>query len=422
MLTVSGDERPVVGSGRLRDDADFRRYWAARVVSLAGTAVTYVALPVLAYELTGSPLVTALVVTFEALPYLLFGLVAGPLADRWDRRRVMVVADVVGALVLASIPLADALGVLTVPHVLAAAFAVQTVFVAFDAANGGALPALVGRDRVATANSAVWGAGSLIEIGAPAAAGALLVWLTPSNLIALDALTYVGSALLVRSIVKPLSQQRDDLPPVSLGWVRSEAAQGLGFLWRHPGVRTMTIIGTCQSVAGGAFVGQWVVWADVELGVRQGDPRLGVLFAAWAVGGLVATALLPSTARRWGAARVALLVLPLSAGMGFVTPLAPGWRSAALLTAAWGSVYMLVVVNSITYRQQQTPDHLMSRVHTCGRMLSFGLGWPAGAFVGGVVAEGAGPQAGMLAGAAALVVGVVVAWTSPLRGLVAAQA
>jgi predicted MFS family arabinose efflux permease len=132
---------------------------------------------------------------------------------------------------------------------------------------------------------------------------------------------------------------------------------------------------------------------------------------------VVATALLPSSARHFGAARVALTVLPLSAVMGFATPLAPGWVSAAVLTALWGSVYMLVVVNSITYRQQETPDHLMSRVHTCGRMLAFGLGWPAGAFLGGVVAESAGPQAGMLAGAGALVVGVVVAWTSPLRRL-----
>lgn len=404
---------------RLRDDADFRRYWGARVVSLAGTAVTYVALPVLAYELTGSPLVTALVAAFEAVPYLLFGLVAGALADRWDRRRVMVTADVAGAVLLASLPLAELAGVLTAAHVLVAAFGVQTVFCVFDAANGGALPALVGRDRVATANSAVWGAGSLIEVATPAAAGAALVWLSPTALVGLDALTYVASALLVRAIVRPLSRPREGQAPLSWQWVRTEAAQGLGFLRRHVGVRTMTIIGACQSIAGGAFVGQWVVWADVELGVRQGDARLGVLFAAWAVGGLVATAVLPASARRFGAARVTLWVLPLSALMGIATPLAGSWVMATVLTALWGSAYMLVVVNSITYRQQETPEHLMSRVHTCGRMLSFGLGWPAGAVLGGVVAEVAGPQAGMLAGSAAIAVGVVVAWTSPLRSHIA---
>lgn len=404
----------------LRHDRDFRRYWSARVVSIAGTTVTYVALPVLAYELTGSALVTALVATFEALPYLFFGLVAGALADRWDRRRVMVVADLAGFVVLASLPVAQWLGVLTVPHVLAAAFAVQTVFCFFDAANGGALPRLVGRPRLAAANSAVWSASSVLEVAGPAAAGAALVVLSPTGLIALDALTYVAAALLVRSIRRPLSTARDDLAALSWPWLGAEIRQGLGFLLRHPGVRTMTLIGTCQSMAGGAFVGLWVVWADVQLDVRQGDPRLGVLFASWGVGGLVATLLLPRTAARWGAARVTLAVLPLSALMGVLTPLATRWEVAASMTALWGVCYVLVVVNSITYRQQVTPDDLLSRVHTCGRLLSFGVGWPVGALLGGVVAEATDPRTGMLAGAVALLVGVVVAWTSPLRSLASA--
>jgi MFS family permease len=83
---------------RLRDDPEFRRFWLARVVSLAGSSFTYVALPVLIYQRTGSPLLTGVVAAFEAIPYLLLGLLAGALADRWDRRRVMVAADVTSAL------------------------------------------------------------------------------------------------------------------------------------------------------------------------------------------------------------------------------------------------------------------------------------------------------------------------------------
>src|SRR5437899_10060882 len=105
---------------RLRDDPQFRRFWTARMVSLAGSSFTYVALPVLIYRRTGSPLLTGLVAAFEAIPYLLLGLVAGALADRWDRRRVMVAADLTSAVALGSLPVAAAFGVLTVPHILAA--------------------------------------------------------------------------------------------------------------------------------------------------------------------------------------------------------------------------------------------------------------------------------------------------------------
>ncbi|HYT30378.1 MAG TPA: MFS transporter, partial [Actinomycetota bacterium] len=142
---------------RLRDDPDFRRFWSARMVSLAGSSMTYVALPVLVYAMTRSPLLTGVVAGFEAVPYLLLGLVAGALADRWDRRRVMVTADLASAAALGSLPLAAAFGVLTVPHVLIAALLSPTIFVFFDAANFGAVPTLVGRDRIALANAAIWG-------------------------------------------------------------------------------------------------------------------------------------------------------------------------------------------------------------------------------------------------------------------------
>ena len=88
---------------------------------------------------------------------------------------------------------------------------------------------------------------------------------------------------------------------------------------------------------------------------------------------------------------------------------------ASLVLVGWGAAYMGVVINAITYRQQVTPEPLMSRVNTTGRMLSFGLGSPIGSVLGGVVAQVADPWAGILAGAAVLAAGAAVAWLSPLR-------
>jgi MFS family permease len=402
---------------RLRDDPDWRRFLGARLISLAGTSVTYVAFPVVMYHLSGkSPLLTALVAAFEALPYLLLGLPAGALADRFDRKRVMVLADLVNAVVLATIPIAYWLDVLTVPHLLAAAFIVPALFVFFDAADFGALPTLVGKSRIASANSALWATSTVVETAVPLLAAAAFAVIAPETLIALNAVSYVASALLIRGLVRPLSDPaRRPTEPLSRRALINDVREGLQFLWGHVTVRSMTIVGAAQSIAGGAFVGQMVVWADRALGVQAGDWRLGVVFSAWGIGVLVTSLVVPRLVRRVGAARVTLLALPASTLLCVLTALASNWVVGSVVLVFWGAAYMAVVINSITYRQQVTPERLMSRVNTTGRMLSFGLGWPIGSVLGGVVAQAWGPRAGMLAGAAVLAVGVVIAWLSPLR-------
>lgn len=139
-------------------DGAFRLFWLARTTSVAGTAVTLVALPLLVLELTGSAVATSAVAAVEVLPYFIFGLVAGAVADRGNRKRIMVGCDLAAAAALASLPLAAAVDMLTVAHVFVSAAAVATAFVWFDGAAFGALPALVGRDRVVEANSAIWSA------------------------------------------------------------------------------------------------------------------------------------------------------------------------------------------------------------------------------------------------------------------------
>ena len=155
-------------------DAAFRRFLAAEVASEAGTAVSLVVLPIVVFTLTGSPAQTGLLTALEAVPYLLFGLLAGALADRVDRRRLMVGGDLLRAVLVGSVPLAAALGVLGVPHVYLAALGVAVVFVWADAASFGALPALVGRERLPAANSARWSASTTLTVAGPAVAGVLV--------------------------------------------------------------------------------------------------------------------------------------------------------------------------------------------------------------------------------------------------------
>src|SRR5215218_5038717 len=128
-------------TGVLRD-REFLRYFLARQLSVAGSIVTLVVLPIIVYRTSGSASLTALVAACEAAPYLLFGLFSGALTDRWNRQKVMVAADILNTLVVASLPLADLFAEVTVPHVLVVAFLGPTIGVFFDGAVFGALPML----------------------------------------------------------------------------------------------------------------------------------------------------------------------------------------------------------------------------------------------------------------------------------------
>ena len=263
-MTTVGVER------RRLFDADFIRWYASRSISVAGTAASAVALPLLVYRTSASPALTAAVVGLEALPYLLFGLFAGAAADRLDRRRMMVAADLACALMLATVPVAGLLGVLSPWHVMAVAFGVGCGFCWFDAAAWGAFFRIVGKSGVTRANSIVWSTEVTLEIAAPAAAGLLAAATDPAAVLAVDAATYLVSAALLAGL-------RTDLTPAAPSTRRwwSEIAEGWRHLWAMPVVRTLTAAGFGFNVAVGGVLGLLVVHADRVLGLSPADRRIG---------------------------------------------------------------------------------------------------------------------------------------------------
>jgi MFS family permease len=396
-------------------DRQFVRYLVARGLSGIGSVATLIALPVLVYRTSGDPGLTALVAGLEAAPYLLFGLFSGALTDRWNRKRVMVTADVASTLLLATIPLAAWTGEVTVPHVLAVAFLGPTIGVFFDGAVFGAIPVLVGRSRIAEANSIAWSLQSIVEIAVPAAAGALLAVLDPAWLLGVDALTFAVSATLIAGIGRPMYDPTRERAPLGVRQILRDIGEGLRYLVHHPGVRTMTVIGFLQCLAGGAFVALMVVWTDRQLGIGTEGLRFGLVYGSWAIGSLAASLMLPSLLRVTFPSRITLVALPISAALGLLVPLLENWVAGAAALAVWSVAYTMVTINSISYRQVVTPEHLLGRVNTAGRMLSWGLGWTGGALVAGILVGWLGTVGTMELLAVAPVVGVVVAWTSPLR-------
>ncbi|WP_405008531.1 MFS transporter [Kitasatospora purpeofusca] len=407
----------------LRRIAGFRNFWLSRAVSGLGSTITVVALPVLVFRETRSPLLVSLVAASGTLPYLAFGLVAGAIADRVDRRTLMIVTDVLSALCLATVPLAWVLDVLTAAQVVAVAFLSSSLSLFFDAGVYGFVPDIVGKDSLVRANSAIYGVETVVRIAGNALAGGLIALFHPAGTLALDALSFAVSALFIRAVANVTA--RTDRPGPERSGLRESVGEGLRFLAGHPTLRTMTAVGTLQSFSGGAIVGQMVVFADLGLGIRGSDGRIGLLYMAWSAGGIGGSLLLPRLRRRIDAFPLLLWVLPAGALLGLVVVLATDWRIAMAALAAWGTAYLIVLVNTMTYSQEVTPPHLQGRVNTTRRMLSSGLGVPLGALVAGSLTVSVGIRAGMATSVVSITLAAVIVWVVQLRrptGAAAAEA
>ncbi|GHO64661.1 hypothetical protein KSC_035530 [Ktedonobacter sp. SOSP1-52] len=149
------------------NNGDFGKFWTGQTISTLGSSFTSSALPLLIFKLTGSSLFLALTLTATTLPYLLFGLIIGAWADRIDRKRLMVVTDIIRALVVASLPFGALLGFLSVWWIYVVAFLQSTMSICFDAANFAAIPSLVSQEDLVTANGRIQAGYSTAKVIGP---------------------------------------------------------------------------------------------------------------------------------------------------------------------------------------------------------------------------------------------------------------
>lgn len=377
--------RPRAGTGALAVP-EFRVYLLARLIAMVGTSLSLLALPILAYQLTGSAALTALLTAVEATPYLILGLPIGALVDRLDRRAVMVVCGYVGAVLMVSIPVAAAWGRLGFGHLLVVAIGVATLFVAQDAAAFGALPLIVGRPRIGGATSLLVATSTVVGLAGPALGGVLVATAGAPLMLGLDGLAYLLSAtltLFVRWVDPPVE------PILGLPlWRRlgRDIGEGVSYLWSQPAIRALTLLGIGISVTGGAVTGLLVVIAVEQLGLDPEGGMVGLLYLATAAGTLVASTTLGRWQRRAGVGRLTLTALTV-AGLA-VVPLvlasSPGPALVALVVYQFGVT--TAIVHGIVVRQVITPDRLQGRVNTTARLMAWGA-TPVGATLGGLAAQ-----------------------------------
>jgi hypothetical protein len=334
-----------------RDRPDFRRAYLANAVSQLGDSFQFVAVMWLAVE-TGGAFGVIAVRLADGLPALLLGLHGGASADRRDRRRTMIAADLVRGLVLAPIAVAGFTGHLSIWAVAPAGLVVATASSYFVPAFGAALPQLVGREDMQRANGLASATNSSLMVAGRALAAALLIVVSIGSFFAVNAVSFFASAALLARVRLP-RPPTDSVPSVSLH-------EGVDALRTRAGLRiaiAMLALGTA------IMTGVWTVGvAELAHGrLGRGAAGLSLLLTATALGTILAGALLARRPLRLPVRRSCAawaLLLP-----GYVLLGSTGSLPLALLgTFVVGVAAGAPLVLLTTAVQQSIPDELLGRV------------------------------------------------------------
>jgi len=398
--------------GGLWHHLDFRRLWIGETVSKFGSAVSQIALPLVAIlYIEASTFEVGVLVTLEYLAFLVVGLPAGAFVDRMRMRTVLIVNDVVRAVAIGSIPVAAWLDVLEMPqlYVVALVVGVSTVF--FDVANQSYLPELVSRDELVEGNAKLTATESIAMIAGPGLAGLLIQVLTAPFALLVDAFSFLWSASWITAIKRRVPKP-ERKPDRHLG---REIAEGLKFV---VGNRLLRSIAMCTGSSN--FFTSMSAAVIMVLLARQLDLSpgvIGLLTSVSAVGGLVGSLLARRIASWLGQGPTIWASTLVAAPLGFVAPFMQRDWTLALYAVAQLVFFVAVVVYNIaqvSFRQGLTPHALLGRMNATMRFVVWGT-MPIGAFIGGVLGSTIGVRETLLVAAIGGCFPWLPVYLSPLR-------
>ena len=376
----------------------FRLLWTAVTVSSFGDGMRFVALPLLAAQVSDDPRAVAFVSLAEQLPWLLTGLVAGALADRLDRRRMLWTIDSGRALAAGLLAVAITTGLASIPLLAAAGFALGCGQTLYSGAWSAIVPAVVGTHRLTSANARLQ-AGSVVSdalLGTPL--GALLFALAAAAPFVVDAASFAIAAALVALLPGSFRPRRHG-PHAEGAGLFAEVSEGLRWLWRQPLLRTLCILGGISEFVAMGLIAILVLYARRVLGLDAAG--YGLLIAAFAVGGLAGASVTARLTARLGAGWAVRLAIFGSATAAACAGATSAPLVAAASVAGYGVASLVWSITTVSLRQAIVPSGLLGRVTMAYQIVGYGAA-ALGAAGAGLLAHEYGLRTPFLVGAAVL--------------------
>ena len=386
---------------------EFRKLWIGQLVSASGSAVTTVALPLVAVvSLQASAMQMGALSALTIAPHLVFGLLAGVWVDKWSLRRVLIWTDVGRLFLLGSVPAAAALGWLRIEQLYAVAALTGVLTLLSDTASQTMIPWLVPRAELMQANSAALLNLNLASTLGPSAAGFLVQLLTAPFAIVVDAASYVVSTVAAYLIREPA---RGAVPERSQ--VRLSA--GLRVLFGDRMLRPLVVSAAVAAMAGSMQGPLVVLFLIREL--HKSPAFVGLSLTAFGAAAVAGTFVAPGWCRRVGIGRSYLSGVFLASlnGVALFTGVTPLILLGQVLAGLGMSLF---AVPQRTLRQSMAPPHLLGQVTASWRTLVIG-GQTVGAAVSGVLATAIQIRPTLLLATGGMLGGLLIALCSPLRDL-----
>lgn len=357
----------------------FRWLLSATTVDNVGDGIALSAGPLLVASMTRDPLLVSMALLSQYLPVLLFGVPGGVAADRFDRKRMVVVVNLARAFVLAVLVATIIVGVVSIVLVLVALFVLGTAETFADSASSTLLPGLVAREDLGIANARMQGAFLLTNQLLLPPVGAFLFAIGPAVPFAANAVAFVLASVLISRVVTDVRKRQPDRPGV-----RAEMLEGIRWLVAHPPMRTLALTIFTFNVTFGAAWSVLVLYADERLGMDA--IGFGLLTTAVAVGGIIGTVAYGRLERRFSLADIMRVGLLIETVTHLVLALTTSAAVALGTLVVFGIHAFVWGTTSTVVRQRAVPDAVLGRVGGVYRVAIVG-GMVIGTPVGGLLAR-----------------------------------
>jgi MFS family permease len=371
----------------------FTSFYIGQSFSYVGDGLRTIAIPLLVYHITGSALSIGITYALELGPFALFGLVGGSLADRIDRRRMMIGCDAIRFAILVLFAIGYARGFLTLPLLYGGIVVIAIAAATFIGGQASSIPYLVGKDRATNAISALGAAEQVSLTVLPPVGGSLFALVGPLPALIVNSVTYVFSQIAIATIADLGPDVPGRLP--SLREIGSDIAIGFRFVWRERTMRALAALSMMFNFIGFVSYATWIPYLKRDFGAS--DSVVGIALGVGAIGACGGSWLAGHVPKAWPLGRM-LTVAFVADGLLFL-PVAftHDIRVAIAFVALSSACALFGVVQTVGWRMRVTPEPLMGRVFGAVRFIVL-AGTVPGGLLGGAIADRYGArEATMLA-------------------------
>lgn len=388
--------------------------WTGQTISLMGSAVTTIALPLAAIAvLKASVFQVGLLTAATYAAFALVSLPAGVVVDRLRKRPIMIWSDILRLVIIGSVPVAAAFHGLTLGQLYAVALTAGVCAVFFDVSQQSFVSHLLDRDDLTEGFGKLGASASFAQVSGRGLASGLVAIIGAAQAVTADALSYAVSVASLLSI--KADEPRPERKSAGIRQLRQDVAEGLTFITRHSILRKTT---EC-SAAGNLFIAMQISLNLLFL-VRILDIRpalAGLLTALGSLGGIMGGMLAASIGRRIGTARVLCFSHLIFGAPALLLPFAePGWRIALFVIGYGASAFACSIfgASQIAYRQSVCPPELRGRMNAASRWIMWGI-LPVGGLLGGFLGSAIGIRPSIWIAYAGLWATDLLVIFSPLR-------